>query len=120
MSRTKIIIALVIVMAATAVVLPHLALASTQSQLQAGANAASGGGSSPDLNTTIGKVVNLLSSLVGVLAVIMLIVGGFRYVTSGGNQENTKNARSTIIYALVGLVIVGLAQSIVRFVLHAV
>jgi hypothetical protein len=119
MPRTKIIIALVIIMAATAVVLPHLALANTQS-LQAGANAASGGGSSPDLNTTIGKVVNLLSSLVGVLAVIMLIVGGFRYVTSGGNQENTKNARNTIIYALVGLVIVGLAQSIVRFVLHAV
>jgi hypothetical protein len=120
MHRTKNVILLLAVIAVAFIAVPHLALADAKSQLQAGANAAGGGGSPPDLNTTIGKVVNLLSSLVGVLAVIMIIVGGFRYVTSGGNQENTKNARNTIIYALVGLVIVGVAQAIVRFVLKAV
>jgi hypothetical protein len=63
------------------------------------------------------KVVNILSVVVGVVAVIMIIVGGFRYITSGGSTERVTAAKNTILYALVGLVIVALAQVIVRFVL---
>ncbi|MBX4197631.1 pilin [Candidatus Saccharibacteria bacterium] len=55
----------------------------------------------------------------GVIAVIMIIVGGFRYITSGGNPESTKSARNTILYAIIGLVVVALAQIIVRFVLSS-
>jgi hypothetical protein len=50
----------------------------------------------------------------------MLIYGGFKYITSGGDEQSTKSARDTIIYALVGLVIVAFAQIIVKFVLHNV
>ncbi|MBX4197632.1 hypothetical protein KW801_03715 [Candidatus Saccharibacteria bacterium] len=49
----------------------------------------------------------------------MIIVGGFRYITSGGNPESTKSARNTILYAIIGLVVVALAQLIARFVLNA-
>ena len=48
----------------------------------------------------------------------MIIVGGLRYITSGGESSNISGAKTTIIYALVGLVIVALAQFIVHFVLN--
>ena len=67
------------------------------------------------LTTTI----NVLSYIVGVASFIMIIVGGFRYVTSGGDANSAKSARSTILYAVVGLVVVVVAQAIVQFVLGA-
>jgi hypothetical protein len=69
------------------------------------------------VNDLIASVVNILSGLVGALAVIMLIYAGFRYVTSGGSDDAVKKAKNTIIYALIGLVIVALSQLIVHFVL---
>ncbi|MEX1058989.1 MAG: pilin [Candidatus Saccharimonadales bacterium] len=70
-----------------------------------------------DLNSFITKVVNIISIIVGVVAVIMIIVGGFRYIASGGKAESVQGAKNTILYALIGLVIVALSQIIVRFVL---
>lgn len=63
------------------------------------------------------NVINIFSLVVGVVSVIMIIVGGFKYVTSGGGSEKVTSAKSTIMYAVIGLVIVALAQIIVRFVL---
>ena len=65
-------------------------------------------------------VINILSWVVGILSVIMIIIAGFRYVTSGGKNESVTGAKNTILYAIVGLVIVALAQVIVRFVLSNV
>jgi hypothetical protein len=69
------------------------------------------------LNNVITNVVNVLSLIVGIIAVIMIVIGGFRYITSGGDSGNVSGAKNTILYAIVGLVIVALAQFIVRFVL---
>ena len=69
------------------------------------------------LETTIGNIVNILSMIVGIVAVVMIIIGGFKYVTSGGDSGSITSAKHTIIYAIVGLIIVALAQVIVRFVL---
>ncbi|HTE57399.1 MAG TPA: pilin [Verrucomicrobiae bacterium] len=69
------------------------------------------------VNGVIATVVNILSAVVGVVAVIMILIGGFRYVISGGDSSSTASAKNTIIYAIVGLIIVALAQIIVRFVL---
>ena len=69
------------------------------------------------VNRILRKIVNFLSALVGVVAVIMIIVGGFRYITSGGNDTSVTSAKNTILYAIIGLVIVALAQVLVRFVL---
>lgn len=63
--------------------------------------------------------VNLLSLIVGVIAVIMIIYGGLRYITSGGDSGSVGNAKNTLIYAIIGLIIVALAQLIVHFVLNA-
>jgi len=67
----------------------------------------------------IKNVINLFSLIVGAVSVIMIIYGGFKYITSGGNDSNVGSAKSTIMYALIGLVIVALAQVIVRFVLSS-
>lgn len=71
-----------------------------------------------DFNCTLRKIVNIISILVGVVAVIMIIFGGFRYIVSGGSAEKVTAAKNTILYGIVGLIIVALAQVIVRFVLR--
>ncbi len=68
-------------------------------------------------NNTVATVINLFSVVVGVVSVIMIIYGGFRYITSGGESSNITTAKNTILYAIIGLVIVALAQFIVKFVL---
>lgn len=69
------------------------------------------------INNIVKTIVNLLSAVVGIIAVIMIIVGGFRYITSGGNDTSVTAAKNTILYAIIGLVVVALAQIIVRFTL---
>lgn len=61
--------------------------------------------------------LNILSVIIGVAAVIMIIIGGFKFVTSQGESANIASARNTILYAIIGLVVVALAQFIVFFVL---
>lgn len=70
------------------------------------------------VNSLLATVINIFSVIVGVIAVIMIIIGGFRYVTSGGQSEKITSAKNTILYALIGLIIVALAQVIVKFVLN--
>lgn len=99
---------------------------STKDALQCGQCNASGvncGQKTPDqaandLGDTAKSVINFLSAAVGVIAVAMMMVGGLRYVTSAGNEQGVKGARNTILYALVGLVIVAFAQIMVHFVLN--
>ena len=65
-------------------------------------------------------IVNIFSVIVGIVAVIMIIYGGFKYITSGGDSGNITSAKNTIIYAIIGLVVVALAQFLVQFVLDKV
>ena len=75
-------------------------------------------GSTDSLKTLAAKVISIFSILVGVVAVIMVIFGGFKYITSGGDSNSVSGAKNTLIYAIVGLIIVALAQFIVHFVLN--
>lgn len=72
------------------------------------------------VNSIIATVINIFSLVVGVVSVIMIIIGGLKYITSGGESGNVTGAKNTILYAIVGLVIVALAQIIVKFVLNRV
>jgi cytochrome bd-type quinol oxidase subunit 2 len=103
---------------------PALVLADAKTDIQCGANNAAGEkcdakvNPTNDLNDIIAKVINLLSIIVGIIAVIMIIIAGFRYITSAGSAEKVSAAKNTLMYAIIGLVIVALAQVIVRFVLN--
>ena len=72
------------------------------------------------INHIITVVINAFSLIVGIAAVIMIIVGGLKYIISGGEAGNVTSAKNTILYAIIGLVVVALAQFVVKFVLNKV
>ena len=87
------------------------------SEITSGMNATSAGTSTPtDVNVVIKNVTNIMFFIIGAVSVIMLIYGGIRYTTSGGNANNVTAAKNTVIYSIVGLVISILAYAIVNFV----
>ncbi|HUB93096.1 MAG TPA: hypothetical protein VMB52_01190 [Verrucomicrobiae bacterium] len=90
------------------------------STLGAGSNCSSTPTNGVDVNSAVTSVVNILSSVVGIIAVIMIIIAGIRFMTANGNSSNIASARSTMIYALVGLVVVAFAQVIVNYVLDRI
>ncbi len=63
------------------------------------------------------RIINILLLVAGAVAVIYLIIGGYQYMTAGGNADTSSSARSTILNALIGLVIIFSAYAIVAFVL---
>ncbi len=75
-------------------------------------------GSGAKIEGLIRSIINTFSVIVGAISVIMIIIGGFRYITSGGDSNNVGGAKNTILYAIVGLIIVAFAQVIVQFVLQ--
>ncbi len=78
-----------------------------------------GGCNNSQFNNFIKDIINILLFLIGAIAVIMIIIGGLRYVTSGGDQGAITGAKNTILYAVIGLVIAVMAFAIVNFVLGA-
>lgn len=90
--------------------------------LQEGAEAARCDGCPRDLfgdNGVFKQVTNTVLYIVGIIAVIMLIIGGIRYVTSGGDAKKVTDAKNTVLYAIIGLIISFLAFAIVNFVITA-
>ena len=67
---------------------------------------------------TIGTAVTMLSVVAGIAAVVMIVYSGYNYITSGGDSGKVSSAKTTLIYALVGLLIAALAQIIVHFVIN--
>jgi hypothetical protein len=88
--------------------------------MQDGANAAKGIEQITDLFGATGvfnTITNVLLFAVGAISVIMIIIGGLRYVISGGDSSNVTAAKNTILYAVVGLIVALLAYAIINFVL---
>ena len=75
-------------------------------------------GSGVSINKVLKEILNILSIAAGFIAVIMIIIGGFRYVISGGNDTSVAAAKDAIIYAIVGIIIVAVAQIIIHIVLN--
>ncbi len=104
----------------------------TKSELNAPANSAARSSAVKDLSgiditpieevganadqSTIDKVVNIVFSLAGGLALLFTVIGGLRFILSSGDPQNTARAKNTIIYALVGLIVTMFAFAIVKFV----
>lgn len=58
------------------------------------------------------NVLRAITSLAGIALFIMLVVGGFRYLISGGDQKAAEGAKNTMTYAIIGMVLIGLAYLI--------
>jgi len=88
--------------------------------MQAGAISAKGVEQMTDLFGASGVFTTFTSVLlfaIGAISVIMIIIGGLRYVVSGGDSSNITAAKNTVLYALIGLIIALLSYAIIRFVL---
>ncbi len=79
--------------------------------------AATGGESS--LRQLVLRLVNYFLTFLGIIAVIMVIYGGFTYVTAAGNDDAVGNAKNIIMYALIGIIIILLSFALVNTVLGA-
>jgi TRAP-type C4-dicarboxylate transport system permease small subunit len=120
-SLTKIVRAFAVVamlMFGVAVLLPAGDTFAQTSQVEQGIKDIGGSNATP-LPTVIKTIVNVLLYFIGILSVIMVIYGGFRYVTSAGDTSAVASAKNTILYAVVGIVVAVTAYAIVNFVIGA-
>lgn len=69
------------------------------------------------VDRTVTNVINILFYVIGIIAVIMIIIGGIKYVTSNGDSSSISSAKNTILYAVIGLVVALMAYAIVNFVI---
>ena len=90
--------------------------------LASGAQCGSSTSNATDLfgvNGIFNQAANVLIFLIGAVSVLVLIYGGFQYVTSTGDKSRVENAKNTILYAIIGIVVAILAYAIVSFVIGA-
>lgn len=73
-------------------------------------------GSSDSASSIARNIVSILLWAIGAVAVIMIIIGGFKYVTSNGDSNSIQSAKNTILYSAIGLAVAILGQAIVVFV----
>lgn len=69
-----------------------------------------------DLEGVFGNVVSVVLGLAGVVLFIMLLLGGFSYITSGGDPKKVGSARNTLTYAIGGVIFIALAYLILKFI----
>lgn len=69
------------------------------------------------ISLTIRNIIGILLYVAGIISVIVIVVSGFRYVTSNGDAAAASRAKNGIVYALIGLVIAVMAYAIVNFIL---
>ena len=74
-------------------------------------------GKNTNLSTSIVNILNGVIGILGIVAVVVIIIGGIGYMTSAGDAGKVKKAKDTLLYGVIGLVIVVLAFAIVNFVI---
>jgi len=81
--------------------------------------AGSAGLSSSDLPSTIAAIIRIALGFLGIVAVIIILIGGFKWMTAGGNDDKVKDAKKLMIAGVIGLVIVLSAYAIASFVISS-
>jgi len=71
------------------------------------------------ISAIIIRIINILLAIAGLVAVIFLIIGGFRYITAGGNEELSESGKKSIQNAIIGIVVIILSFVIVRIISNA-
>lgn len=74
----------------------------------------------PNAGLPLAEMMQFIFGVIGVIAIIMVMVGGFKYITSQGNPQETAKAKNTILYAIIGLVLAASSFTIVSFVVGTV
>lgn len=72
-----------------------------------------------DIRATVASIINVAMGLLGIVAVGIILIGGFQWMTAGGNEENVTKAKQRIIQGIIGLAIILASWAIARFVLES-
>lgn len=96
---------------------PTTSAASVISNACNGSNKGFCNNQSASVYTVIKNLINILITIGGIVAVVMIVVGGITYTTSAGDSTQIKRAKDTIVYAIVGLVVAIMAFAIVNWIL---
>lgn len=72
-----------------------------------------------DLRTTAANIINVALSLLGIIAVVIVLIGGFKWMTAGGSEDKVSEARQLIFSGIIGLAIIMSAWAITTFVLNS-
>ena len=72
------------------------------------------------LTEIVQSILNWIFGIIGIIAVVMIIIGGFNFMTSAGDPGKVKKGKDTILYGIIGLVVALLAFAIVNFVLNGI
>jgi hypothetical protein len=121
MSKNILIKIAVGTMAVAAVALPAIAFAQSGSGVDLGLNYATAIGlGTTDVRTTVSNVIRAFMGLLGIVAVIIILLGGFKWMTAAGNEEKVSEAKKLIISGIIGLVIIMMAYAIAQFVVQAI
>ena len=118
---------LLIIGAIAAIIAPQMILASSsnlvfadaKTQIESAVNEVGGSENKTDVRGFIGNIIKTMFCVVGVLAVIVIIFAGVTFVMSAGNSQTIQKAKTTIIYAVIGLIVSILSYAIVNFVVSS-
>jgi hypothetical protein len=70
-----------------------------------------------DVRKTAANIINVALGFLGIIAVVIVLLGGFKYMVAGGNEEKTTEARKLIVSGIIGLAIILSAWAITSFVI---
>ena len=76
-------------------------------------------GNPDSMETMVQKILTAVFTVIGIVAVVMIVLGGVNYTTSQGDPSKVKKAKDTILYGVIGLVVALMAFAIVNFVLNS-
>ena len=97
----------------------NLVFADAKTQIESAVNEVGGSENKTDVRGFIGNIIKTMFFIVGVLAVIVIIFSGVTFVMSAGNSQTIQKAKTTIIYAVIGLIVSILSYAIVNFVVSS-
>ncbi len=97
----------------------NYAFANAKSEIQSGISDAGGKDNNKNLTTVITDIVKTMLFIVGLLSVVIIIYSGILYIISAGNSSTVQKAKTTLTYAVVGLIVAILSYAIVSFVVNA-
>jgi hypothetical protein len=113
-----------VVVVAPAYAAPFIPNTAADSIKDACAGVSTSGGDCADngtqLNNAIKVAINIFAVIVGVIAVIMVIIAGATFITSNGESGKLAKAKTSVIYAIVGMILVAAAETVVHFVIGSV
>ena len=98
------------------VLMPMVAMAQVNFGLEYGENIGLGNNDPRDM---AGSIIQVVLGFLGIIAVIIILIGGFKWMTAGGNEEKVTGARKLIVAGIIGLAIILAAWGISNFVISA-